>query len=184
MPNEEQGVQPTQQPAQQAVDMAALTVALTNALTARTERAENGLVRSFAEQYGMSEGEIKQILADARKAKDTTPTAEQQKQINAALERANGMLISAEVKTLGAAMGLRDADVALSLLDRTKIKVGDDGKVEGVQDQLDALKKAKEYLFAAAEKPTRTGMRQAQGDPKSGKYDAANAALRAVLGKE
>lgn len=165
------------------VDYAALTTTLLNALGARQERAENGVVRSFAEQYGMTEGEVKTLLSEARKERDSKPTDAQQKQIDAAMERANTLLISAEVKTVGATMGLRDPDVALSLLDRKKITVKEDGKVEGVKEQLEALKKNKEYFFDA-EKPVKTGMRQTKGGgDKSGKYDEANAALRAVLGK-
>lgn len=174
-----------QQGAQQpAIDYAALTNSLMSALSARQERAENGVVRSFAEQYGMSETEVKTILSEARKNKDNTPTAEQQKQIDAALAKANERLLSAEVTAVGSTMGLVDPAVALSLLDRSKIKIEDDGKVSGVKEALDALKTEKAYLFpAAVEKPKRTGMRQAQGEPSKGQHDDINSALRAVLGK-
>lgn len=178
----EQGNQQNQQNNQQPqVDYAALTSSLLNALGARQERAENAVVRSFSEQYGMSEAELKELVKKDREAKASQPTEAQQKQIDAAMERANSLLISAEVKTIGATMGLKDPDVALSLLDRKKITVKDDGKVEGVKEQLEALKKEKSYFFDA-EKPIKTGMRQSKGEQK-GKFDDANAALRAVLGK-
>lgn len=168
---------------QPQVDYAALTTSLLNALGARQERAENAVIRSFAEQNGVSESDLKQIVADWKKEKDSKPTEAQQKQIDAALDRANSLLISAEVKSVGASMGLKDAEVALSLLDRSKITVKDDGKVEGVKDQLEALKKSKDYLFAAEHKPVKTGMRQSQGEAQKGKFDDANAALRQVFGK-
>lgn len=166
------------------VDYAALTTSLLNALGARQERAENGVVRSFSEQYGVSEAELKEIVANAKKEKDSKPTEAQQKQIDAALERANNMLISAEVKSIGSTMGLKDADVAKGLLDMSKITVKEDGTVEGVKAQLEELRKNKDYLFAAeVKKPMKTGMRQSQGEAQKGKFDDANAALRQVFGK-
>lgn len=173
----QQNQQNNQQNQQSQVE---ILTSLLNAIGGRQERAANAVVRSFSEQYGYSEDELKELIRKDREAKASQPTEAQQKQIDAAMERANTLLISAEVKALGATMGLKDPDVALSLLDRKKITVKDDGKVEGVKEQLEALKKEKAYFFDA-EKPIKTGMRQSKGE--KGKFDDANAALRAVLGK-
>lgn len=186
MAEENQQTQQQAQTQQQTppINAGDLANSLLDALEARNRRTEGGIVRSYAQQYGMSEDEIKDILTNAKNERASKPTQAQQQQIDAALKKANDRLISAEIKTVGATLGLVDADVALSLIDKTKITVKDDGTVEGVKDALEALKTSKSYLFAAQEKPKKTGMRQTQGDPKTGKYDSANAALRAAFGKE
>ena len=148
------------------------------AVAGRIQRAENSVVRSYSEQYGMDESEIRKILDKAKAEKEQKPTAAQQAIIDKAIENANTRLIAAEVKATGATMGIVDAEVALSLIDKSKIRVKDDGSVEGVKESLDALKTSKPYLFAAQE-PKKTGMRQTQGDNNKD----INAALRSVLKK-
>ena len=49
----------------------------------------------------------------------------------------------------GAALGLVDADTALLLLDKSKIKVDDKGIVTGTEEALKDLQSSKAYLFAA-----------------------------------
>lgn len=43
--------------------------------------------------------------------------------------------------------GARDADIVCKLLDRSIIKLGDDGKLVGVSEQLEKLKADKSFLF-------------------------------------
>lgn len=148
------------------------------AVAGRIQRAENSVVRSYSEQYGMNENEIRAILDKAKAERESKPTAAQQEIMNKAIENANARLIAAEVKTQGSALGIIDADVALSLMDKSKINVKDDGSVEGVKEALEALKTAKPYLFAATE-PKKTGMRQKQSDEKND----INVALRSVFKK-
>lgn len=117
--------------------------ALMSALEARFGRVEAGVAKSIAEQYGMSEGEVRQILEaeKTRKAAQLPPEAQQQ------LARANDMLVKAEVRARGASMGLLDADAAMALLDHSGVKVQENGAVAGVQEALETLKESKPYLF-------------------------------------
>ena len=151
------------------------------AIEARSKRTENGIVKSYAEQYGMTEAEIAQILDSAKKQKAAQPTPEQQAAMDKRLDMANGRLISAEIKAVGGSLGLLDADAASTLMDKSKVKVKDDGTVEGVKEALEALKKNKPYLFNAA--PQRTGMRPHGMEGNEPQHAAAKAALRALFTK-
>jgi len=175
-----------QQSAPAPVDVGQLANSLLDALDNRNRRTENGVVRSYAQQYGMTEAEVSEILAKARNERNSKPTEAQQAQIDAALGKANERLVAAEVKAVGATLGLLDTDVALALIDRKKITVKDDGSVEGVKDALESLKASKSYLFGAkTETPKKTGMRQTQGSTTGGKTtDSVNDALRSLFGRK
>lgn len=129
-----------------------IAASLMDALEKRTQRAENGVIKSFAQQYGMTEDEMSGILSKARDEKKNAIPEEVQQRIDeqsAALDR---RMIAAEVKSLGGAMGLLDADVAVSLLDMGKVSVDrSTNAVDGVQAQLDALKSSKPYLFGSVQ---------------------------------
>lgn len=119
-------------------------------LDARQARAENSAIRSLVEQSGLSEEEVKALFEKAKAEKAKQLPEPVKKQIEEATAKANAKLIAAEVKTLGATMGLVDADDALKLWDSSKIKVTDDGTVEGVKEALEALKEKKPHLFGSA----------------------------------
>lgn len=157
---------------------------LLNAIESRTQRATNGIYRSFEEQYGMSETELRELVAKHKAEKDSKPTEAQQRAMDEALTKANQRLIASEVKVIGKDLGLVDSDVAMQLMDKTKVKVNDDGSVEGVKEALEALQKSKAYLFTASEKPVRTGMRQTKESHEEDKAERFNKALRQALGKE
>lgn len=139
---------PTPAPAAapKAEDIAA---ALLTALETRQQRTERSVAKSFSEQYGLSETEISDILARAKAEKEAKIPEAAQAEITKQLERANGLLIAADVRAKGAALGLVDADTALLLLDKSKIKVDDKGVVTGTEEALKALQASKAYLFAA-----------------------------------
>ena len=139
---------PTPAPAAapKAEDIAA---ALLTALETRQQRTERSVAKSFSEQYGLSETEISDILARAKAEKEAKIPEAAQAEITKQLERANGLLIAADVRAKGAALGLVDADTALLLLDKSKIKVDDKGIVTGTEDALKDLQASKAYLFAA-----------------------------------
>lgn len=139
---------PTPAPAAapKAEDIAA---ALLTALETRQQRTERSVAKSFSEQYGLSETEISDILARAKAEKEAKIPEAAQAEITKQLERANGLLIAADVRAKGAALGLVDADTALLLLDKSKIKVDDKGVVTGTEDALKALQASKAYLFTA-----------------------------------
>lgn len=123
--------------------------AFVKALDDRTQRAEKGVLKSMAEQYGVSEDEAKTVLEKYKSDKAATLPEAAQAKIKEATDKANGLLLAAEVKTLGASYGLVDADVALQLLDKTNIKIDDKGVVTGVKEAIEALKESKPYLFGA-----------------------------------
>lgn len=143
-----------------AADTNALVQTLINAVENRTQRAETSVIKSIANQYGMSEAEVSALLSKARDEKAKALPEDVQKRIDEANERVNGKLIAAEVKALGTAMGLLDADIALMMLDRTGVKVDEQGNVTGVQEALDALKTAKPVLFGSAQQTAAWGQKQ------------------------
>lgn len=144
--------------------------ALMAAIEKRTSRAENSVAASFAEQYGMKEDEVREILAaeKSKRAKQLPP------EVQAQIDAANKLVVCAEVKSLGAAMGLVDADAAMQLMDLSGVKQ-EGGKVEGVQEALDALKTAKPYLFGATQPQKNWG--QPHGEPAP-REDGVAAAFR------
>lgn len=139
--------------------------ALLDAIDKRSQRAENGVVRSFAQQYGMTEQEVTNLLKAEQEKRRTAIPADVQQQIDAANERANGILIAAESKSLCSEMGFLDFDVAYQLMDKANVKVDANGKVTGVKEALEALKAAKPFL-AAQPQPAAWG--QKQGDNGAG----------------
>lgn len=133
--------------APQSPNMDTLAQTLIDAVQKRTARAENSVVKSIADQYGMNEAEVAAILSKARDEKAKALPDDVQKRIDEANERGKKRLIRSEVKALGNAMGLADVDAAMMMMDMSKITVADDDEVQGVQEQLDALKTAKAWLF-------------------------------------
>lgn len=167
-----------QQPAAGNGSPDAIVSALMNALESRQQRVERSITREMATQYGMSENELTTLLNNhrAEKAKQLSPEAQQQ--LSAANARVQALLLQNEVQKLGAAMGLVDADAAIALMDRTKIKTEGE-TITGVQDALDALKTGKPYLFGtAAQQPNP----QAWGQQHGSGGDDGEAAFRKALG--
>lgn len=138
------GSNPAPQP---AASPEAIAAAILSAVEVRTKRAESGVVKSMAEQYGMTDAEVAEILEAERQKRAKQLSPEQQKLVDGQLARANELLIAADVRNTGAVMGLVDAETALLLLDRTNVKVDDKGAVTGVKEALETLKTAKPYLF-------------------------------------
>jgi hypothetical protein len=130
-------------------DAEALKASLLKAVEERARRAESAVVRSMAEQSGVPEETLAEMLASARKQQAQTLPPEAQERLNALNADVRRRLTMAEVKNVGAEMGLRDAEVALSLLDVDALTVDGDGSVNGVREALESLKARKGYLFAA-----------------------------------
>lgn len=148
-----QPTQPAQQPEKQpsADDIAA---AIFKAADERTKRAESGVVKSMAEQYGISEAEAKAALDKAKAEKAAKLPPEVQKKLDEAESKIRSMQISAEVAKVGAELGLVDADVAMTLIPEKSITIDDKGAVSGVKEALEELKKTKPYLFGVVAKAT------------------------------
>ena len=140
------------------VSAESIAAALIPALDARQERAERSVIKSFAEQNGVSVEEITQLV-NAYKAKQATAIpADVQRQIDERMRTADNRLISAEVRAVGAELNIIDIDAAFALMDKTGVKVGDDGSVTGVKEALEALATARPWLVKqAASSPSGTG---------------------------
>lgn len=82
----------------------------------------------------------------------------------------NDLAIASAVK-LTLAGEVHDPDMVLGILDKTKIKLADDGKVEGLDDQVKALQSSKAFLFVEKEvdgKGKFTGIKPAESKDKGG----------------
>ena len=152
---------PQPEPRQQ-LDAAEFADALMKALDDRTSRAEKGVLKSMAEQYGFTEDEAKDIMEKAKAEKASQLPENVQKLLDEANTKVRRMQISAEVAKVGAELGLLDADVALQLLPADAIKINVKGEVNGTKEALEALKKEKPYLFGAQ---AAGGLKQGTGAP-------------------
>jgi hypothetical protein len=126
----------------------ALKGTLLKAVEDRARRAQNSVVRSMAEQNGVPEETLTELLSQARAEKATELPPEFQQRLDEAAAAAALKLKMAEVKAIGAEMGLMDAEVALQLIDPETLTVADNGDVTGVREALESLKQRKSYLFA------------------------------------
>ena len=154
-------LQPQTEPRQQ-LDAAEFADALMKALDDRTSRAEKGVLKSMAEQYGFTEDEARDIMEKAISEKAAQLPENVQKLLDEANARVRKMQISAEVTKVGAELGLLDADVSFQLLPADAIKINAKGEVTGIRDALEALKKEKPYLFGAQ---AAGGMKKGTGAP-------------------
>jgi hypothetical protein len=66
--------------------------------------------------------------------------------LEAAEKNAKQALLRAEVRALGAELGVVDADVVWQLVDLSKAQIADDGKITGVKEAIEALLKDKPFL--------------------------------------
>ena len=82
-----------------------------------------------------------------------------------------------------AGCGARDADIVGKLLDRSIIKLGEDGKLIGVSEQLDRLKTDKAFLFGdekpAEDKPAMTVQLGSQHTAPAG--DSGNVTIESAV---
>ncbi|MBQ3155905.1 MAG: hypothetical protein IJB81_03130 [Clostridia bacterium] len=166
---------PQQQPAAGNGNPDAIVSALMTALESRQQRVERSITRDMATQYGMSEEELTTLLNNhrAEKAKQLSPEAQQQ--IDAANARVQALMLQNEVTRLGAAMGLLDPQLAVTLLDHSLIQTEGEA-ITGVQDALSLLKEDKPYLFGGFSQPMAWGQQHGSGT------DEREADFRRALG--
>ena len=122
----------------------ALKETLLKAVAERSRRAESSVVRSMAEQNGVPEDTLSDLLTQARAEQAENLPPEVRKRV----ETADHRLLLAEVKSVGSELGLVDAEVALQLMDPAVVAVAENGTVTGVREALETLKQRKGYLFA------------------------------------
>jgi len=109
------------------------------------------------------------VLAD-REATHTTA-------LEAAGKNAKQMLLRAEVRALGAELGVVDADVVWQLVDLSKAQIADDGKITGVKEAIEALLKDKPFLKGST--GAKPGVGAPGGNPgPSGAPDPVEAAKK------
>lgn len=85
--------------------------------------------------------------------------------VTAAQGEATARLIRAEVKAVALKAGIVDID-GLALADLSKVKFNDKGELEGADDAIEALKKAKPYLFTKTTSSTTQPPPRREDKPK------------------
>jgi hypothetical protein len=141
---------PANDPPPEADAAAELKQTLLKAVEERARRAEGSVLRSMAEQNGVPEAELARMLDEARADRTEAIPPEARRKLDALNESASHRLLMAEVKNVGAELGLLDAEVALSLMNPETLTVAEDCAVTGVREALESLKQRKGYLFAQA----------------------------------
>lgn len=120
----------------------------------------------------------------ARKTADDAKTAAEKERDNKEKEAksaADQRVIRVELKAAAIKAGMVDLD-GLKLADLSKVKLNTDGEVEGADELMEAMKKAKPYLFAASSSSTGKPPPKGEEKPKlatdmtDAEYKAARAA--------
>jgi hypothetical protein len=106
----------------------------------------------FEEERKKAEMTVQERL-EAEKAEAEKRAQESEERANKALEAANKRLLKSEFRLLAKELGVRkDAlDDAFVLADLSTVEVDEEGNVQGVQEALESLKKAKAYLFGGTD---------------------------------
>ena len=152
-----------------AVSTAEIVDALAAALETRRQRAERSVIGSFAEQNGMSVRELTRLLEERNRQQPPVIPDEVQNAIDARVRAANERLITAEIREVGAQLGLVDAQAAFVLMDKTGVSVKEDGSVTGVREALDELVKTRPYLVG---QPSAFGTGSTGNFPRTGSEGA------------
>lgn len=135
------------------------------------EQAEKVLAEMTELQKSLKERDsLRSQLEELKKA--SGDNAELQKQITA-LQQQNAEQAKAHKAELAqlkldnaidnalTAAGAKNLKAVRALLDMEKLQLGEDGKLQGWPEQLEALQKSDGYLFAAARQPTFRGFQPA-----------------------
>ncbi len=95
-----------------------------------------------------SNDELKKQLETLQKANDEQKKAHEAEMYRLKLDNA--------VEAALAAAGAKNTKAVRALFDAEKLKLGEDGKLSGLDEQLEAVKKSDPYLFAEESKPQNT----------------------------
>ncbi|HNW87654.1 MAG TPA: hypothetical protein PLP25_00230 [Candidatus Limiplasma sp.] len=136
-------------------------------IDAASEKKAHGITKSMAEQNGLTEEELVAYIAEKKAAKANALPESAQKQIDAAKAELQKYKLAAEVTKEGAALGLLDADVAMTLLGEDATKANDKGEFAGLKPALEKLKETKPYLFGATQKPGAMAQRVSGAAPQT-----------------
>lgn len=76
----------------------------------------------------------------------------------------------------------QDEELVAGLFDKTKLILGDDGSVTGLDEQLKTLQEGKKFLFKEEQKPeTKPGFHKIGGDPPAGGQVSEQAGLKGAI---
>ncbi|MBD5103732.1 MAG: hypothetical protein HDT47_02585 [Ruminococcaceae bacterium] len=97
--------------------------------------------------------DLKKSSGDSAELKKQIEDLQQQNSVNkAAYEKEMAKLrLDNAVETALAAAGAKNVKAVRSLFDTDKLKLDDDGKVDGLEEQINAVKKSDPYMFAEKE---------------------------------
>ena len=123
---------------------------LAAALENRRQRAERAVIQSFARQNNLTPEVLAQFLRQREDKRGDALPDELRETIERRVKAADDRLIHAEIRDVGAQLGLIDPDAAFALMDKSGVSVADDGSVLGVRESLDELLRNKPYLAANA----------------------------------
>lgn len=100
--------------------------------------------------------DLKKSSGDSAELKKQIEDLQQQNSVNkAAYEKEMAKLrLDNAVETALAAAGAKNVKAVRSLFDTDKLKLDDDGKVDGLEEQINAVKKSDPYMFAEKEANT------------------------------
>lgn len=119
---------------------------LAAALDSRRQRAERSVINSFARQNNLTPEILEGFLQQRSQKRGEAIPDDIQSVIDRRMREADDRLIHAEIRDVGASLGLIDPDAAFALMDRSSVSVADDGSVCGVRESLTELLRNKPYL--------------------------------------
>ncbi|MCI8350169.1 MAG: hypothetical protein HFJ86_03265 [Oscillospiraceae bacterium] len=158
-------------------------------LAAKAEAAsrkelEGYVPKAKLEEAGEESKALKKAVADRDKQLDALKTAsgdneelkkqiEAMKQQNAEQEKAHRaelarLRLDNAVDAALAAAGARNGKAVKPLLDLSQVKLGEDGKLAGLDEQLKEVKKSDGYLFTEVKQARFQGFRPGEGSVKLG----------------
>ena len=153
---------------------------LAAALDSRRQRAERSVINSFARQNNLTPEMLEGFLQQrSQRRKDDIPD-DVQAVIDSRMREADNRLIHAEIREVGAQLGLIDPDAALAMMDRSSVRVADDGSVSGVRESLTELLRNKPYLAGGASGSTGRAGNFPRADSDTSGFAARLAAARAA----
>ena len=132
---------------------------------------ENKKLKSTIEENGKSLEELKKSLGsndELKKQIEELQKEAKEKELKYQEELKDSRMTSAIKLSLTGITN--DDELVAGLIDRSKLILGEDGKVTGLDEQIKTLKENKAFLFKEEEKgpeQTRPGFRKLGGDPPS-----------------
>ncbi|GBR23112.1 phage scaffolding protein [Komagataeibacter nataicola] len=141
-------------------------------------------------QFDKQKADNVKALADANAAVEQAK-ADAEAATKGATEKANAAVIRAEAKAAAVRLGAVNPEDVVKLIDLGTVKMGEDGKIDGLDAVMEAAKESRGYLFSEPTKPgTETGTTKTTPAPKAGEpkdksamemTDAEYAALKATI---